>query len=88
MVGSTSSQIQYMGLQRRLTQDRFSSDQGPDPKKAPERVAKIIKESTDFFGYSVTQEQLMYCSNKNTAGIDFNLLRFAVYHNLRAVFIV
>lgn len=46
-------------------------------------VAERIKEMTDFFGYSVTTEQVLSCSNNNSANIDFNLLRFAIYHGLK-----
>lgn len=52
-----------------------------------EKVATVIRETTEHFGYSVSTEQLLYCSNKNTAGIDFNLLRFAAYSALRNIFI-
>lgn len=46
-------------------------------------VTARIKEVTDYFGYSVSAEQVLTCSNKNLSNIDFNLLRFAVYHDLK-----
>lgn len=50
-------------------------------------VTKEINKFMQFMGYSVTVEQVLYCSNKNSANIDFNLLRFALYHSLKKVYI-
>jgi hypothetical protein len=50
-------------------------------------VQEKIKAITGFFGYSVTAEQLLSCSNQNTSKIDFNLLRYAVYEKLKRDYI-
>lgn len=50
-------------------------------------LSEKINETTKYFGYAVTVDQVLSCSNKNTAKIDFDLLRFAVYHSLRSFYI-
>lgn len=74
-------------LERLYTGKRMRFKTPDELAQHQKKVSAHIKETTEHFGYDVSAEQLIYCSNKNTANIDFNLLRFAVYHALRSIFI-